>query len=269
MHARMGLSIFTAVRAARCKTFATPSNAIFGNPISRKQSFRSLTTDVDPDRENVREAILESALKQVPEHGWSSLALAMGAKDRGLSVASAGILSKGPIELIDYFISKSNRRLSEEFEQGAKFAPEMSFEDKLRIAVKTRLQMNLPYMPHLAQSIAIMTAPQNVCHGVYNLASTVDAILYETGDRSIGLPWYTKRAALSAVYTSTELFMIQDKSFDYEDTWAFLDRRLQDAALVGGGVGKAAETLGQSGAVLQAAVTTAMNLTRMNDNRRW
>jgi hypothetical protein len=40
--------------------------------------------------------------------------------------------------------------------------------------------------------------------------------------------WYTKRAVLAGVYTSTELFMLTDASDNFADTWAFLDRRLED-----------------------------------------
>ena len=32
---------------------------------------------------------------------------------------------------------------------------------------------------------------------------------------------------LAAVYKSTELSMIQDKSEDYRNTWEFLDRRIE------------------------------------------
>lgn len=40
--------------------------------------------------------------------------------------------------------------------------------------------------------------------------------------------WYTKRAALTGIYNTTELVMIQDSSPDFQDTWAFLDNRIQD-----------------------------------------
>lgn len=40
--------------------------------------------------------------------------------------------------------------------------------------------------------------------------------------------WYTKRLTLAAVYKSTELFMIQDKSENFKATYEFLDNRLKD-----------------------------------------
>lgn len=42
--------------------------------------------------------------------------------------------------------------------------------------------------------------------------------------------WYTKRAALTGIYNTTELVMLQDSSPDFQDTWNFLDNRIQDMA---------------------------------------
>jgi len=38
--------------------------------------------------------------------------------------------------------------------------------------------------------------------------------------------WYTKRASLATVYTSAEVYMIQDSSHEFENTWNFVDRQL-------------------------------------------
>jgi len=45
--------------------------------------------------------------------------------------------------------------------------------------------------------------------------------------------WYTKRAGLAAVYTSTELYMLQDDSREFENTWNFLDRQLTCCVWIG------------------------------------
>ena len=48
--------------------------------------------------------------------------------------------------------------------------------------------------------------------------------------RSALLPRYSRRAALAAVYTSSELYLLTDFSPGFEDTWAALRRRLRDMA---------------------------------------
>lgn len=41
--------------------------------------------------------------------------------------------------------------------------------------------------------------------------------------------WYSRRMAVLAIYQSTELYMLQDASHNYESTWKFLSRRVKDA----------------------------------------
>lgn len=42
---------------------------------------------------------------------------------------------------------------------------------------------------------------------------------------------------LAGVYTSTELYMTTDNSPDFQDTFAFLDRRLEDVMMLGKTIG--------------------------------
>jgi ubiquinone biosynthesis protein COQ9 len=57
---------------------------------------------------------------------------------------------------------------------------------------------------------------------------TADHIWNALGDTSRDYNWYTKRATLSAVYSSTALYWLGDDSPDHMATWAFLDRRIED-----------------------------------------
>jgi ubiquinone biosynthesis protein COQ9 len=79
-----------------------------------------------------------------------------------------------------------------------------------------------------------MAQPTHVPESLKELAALVDEILYLAGDTSVDPSWYTKRASLSALYASAELFMTTDCSTDFQDTRAFLRRRLTEAAELGG-----------------------------------
>lgn len=50
---------------------------------------------------------------------------------------------------------------------------------------------------------------------------------------SLQLNWYTRRAVLAGIYNTTELVMMQDSSPDFEDTWHFLENRINDAMNLG------------------------------------
>ena len=57
------------------------------------------------------------------------------------------------------------------------------------------------------------------------------AIWYAVGDYSTDWNYYSKRAILASVYGSTLMYWLSDKgddSGDYPETWAFLDRRIDN-----------------------------------------
>ena len=42
------------------------------------------------------------------------------------------------------------------------------------------------------------------------------------------IDWYLKRGVLSSIYGMTEIYMLTDESENFEDSWKFLDQRIQD-----------------------------------------
>ena len=82
-----------------------------------------------------------------------------------------------------------------------------------------------------------MAQPSYVPPSLAELARLSDEIWFLAGDTSVDTSWYTKRATLAAVYSSTELFMTTDKSAGFAETERFLDRRLEETRKVGGAVG--------------------------------
>jgi len=76
--------------------------------------------------------------------------------------------------------------------------------------------------------MALLGSPQNIPTSFTNLSELIDEIWFQCGDQTNDYSWYTKRALLTGVYISTELFMLTDRSKDYKETWEFLDRRLAD-----------------------------------------
>ena len=74
-----------------------------------------------------------------------------------------------------------------------------------------------------------MATPSHLPTSLRELALLSDEILFQAGDTSVDTSWYTKRAALSAVYASSELFMTTDSSPNFTETEAFLSRRLEES----------------------------------------
>lgn len=94
------------------------------------------------------------------------------------------------------------------------------------------------------QALAIMAQPSYVPASLQELAKLADEIWFLAGDTAVDPSWYTKRASLSAVYASAELFMTTDSSAGFAETHKFLRRRLAEVHDVGGALRSVGQWVG-------------------------
>ncbi|KAJ6788871.1 hypothetical protein PWT90_00081 [Aphanocladium album] len=197
------------------------------------------------------EAILSAAYKHVPEHGFSARALGLGARDAGYPDISPSVLPDGAFNLIRYHLVSQRQNLltiSQEL-----FKDQEAPAPGARVAALTwaRLLGNKDVIQHWQEALAVMAQPSHVPESVKELAQLSDEIWFLSGDNAVDPSWYTKRATLSMIYTTTELFMTNDKSPEFIETNKFLARRLEEVQSVGG----AMSAVGQwTGFTFQAAV---------------
>ena len=78
------------------------------------------------------------------------------------------------------------------------------------------------------RGLALLALPLNAPLGLKLLYRTVDAIWYAAGDTSADFNFYTKRATLAGVFSSTLFYWLNDRSEGNTATWEFLDRRIDD-----------------------------------------
>ncbi|XP_038142881.1 ubiquinone biosynthesis protein COQ9, mitochondrial isoform X2 [Cyprinodon tularosa] len=222
--------------------------------------------------EQLQARILTAALEFVQLHGWSMEAIAAGAESLGLSSASTGMFYNGAGDLVLHFISQCNAKLTEilaeqhnQVQLGQ--AERKKTADFLRDAVETRLRMYIPYIETWPQAMSILLLPHNIPDSLKHLSTMVDDIWYYAGDRSTDMNWYTKRAVLTGLYNTTELVMLQDSSPDFQDTWTFLDNRIQDVVNMAT-TAKQMQSTGEAVAQgLMGAAVTLKNLTGLNQRR--
>ncbi|KAG7523347.1 ubiquinone biosynthesis protein COQ9, mitochondrial [Solea senegalensis] len=222
--------------------------------------------------EQLQARILSASLEFVQEHGWSMEAIAAGAETLGLSSASTGMFNNGAGDLVLHFIAQCNLQLTEILAEQHKQvqlgqAEPKHTSDLLRDAVETRLRMYIPYIQTWPQAMSILLLPHNIPDSLKHLSNMVDDIWYYAGDRSTDMNWYTKRAVLTGIYNTTELVMVQDSSEDFQDTWNFLDNRIQDVVNMAS-TAKQVQSTGE--AVVQGlmgAAVTLKNLTGLNQRR--
>lgn len=197
------------------------------------------------DMDRVRDAILLEALPNVVFDGWSALALRDGAVAAGYDPAMAHQAFPGGVpELIEHFGVWTDRRMAEEMQ--AQTLADMRGRDRIALAVRCHFTVLAPHIEAKRRLLAHLALPQNMGLGLKLLYRSVDAMWFEAGDTATDVNFYTKRALLAAVLSATTFYWLDDTSEDHADTWAFLDRRLDDVM----GIGKAAGRLGRVGSLL-------------------
>jgi ubiquinone biosynthesis protein COQ9 len=78
-----------------------------------------------------------------------------------------------------------------------------------------------------------MIEPSHISESFEFLGNTVHQLWHSCGDTSIDMQWYSKRILLTVIYSSSELYMTQDKSPDFIHTKEFLDKQLDNAMSFG------------------------------------
>ena len=189
-------------------------------------------TSTGGEDEALKLRILDNALQYVPQFGWTVEALAAGAEDEGLPPVAHGLISRGPVELVEHFSSISTAHAvseaREHFDEAHKAEQHLGMTDKIKFATRKRLEMIAPHTDSWPQAMALGALPQNAPGTMKNIGDTIDSIWTACGDYSdnSSTSYYTKRGMLSGIYISTEMYMLTDTSKDFKDTWDFLDRQI-------------------------------------------
>ncbi|MGH6959407.1 MAG: COQ9 family protein [Dongiaceae bacterium] len=179
------------------------------------------------DRDDLREELLEATLAHVPFDGWTQTALATGARDCSIDAADAlNAFPGGLAELLEFYHHVADRNLLVELER--RDVQSLKTRQRITLAVRLRLEQNANHREAIRQALAFLALPQNAPLGARCLYRTVDAIWYACGDTATDFNFYTKRGLLAGVYAATVLYWLNDKSEEFADTWAFLDRRIGD-----------------------------------------
>ena len=177
--------------------------------------------------EQARQHLLLAVLPHVAFEGWSPAALHAGYADAGLSVEEGTLLFPGGArEIIEYWSSWADRRMLEQAER-PDFAS-LRVRDRIVTLMRARIEINSPWRESLRRTLSFMALPSQAGTTLACTWRTLNAIWYACGDTATDFSFYSKRATLGAVYTATLFYWLDDTSDDFSDTWAFLDRRIEN-----------------------------------------
>jgi ubiquinone biosynthesis protein COQ9 len=155
--------------------------------------------------------LAKAALQQVPQYGWTQDAITAAVLEHpNMTISMSGLLT--PSELVHWLMDDFNRQLRDDPEKS-----EWSVFEK----IKWRLEQVVP----LAQSgqwhqgMALgLTTPLTIRSQLHEFIELVappgSSMMYQT--------------TLGGIFVASELHLLTDSSPEYEQTWKFLESRLEE-----------------------------------------
>jgi ubiquinone biosynthesis protein COQ9 len=180
----------------------------------------------DPDAE-LRDRLADAVAAEAVFDGWSRAALRLASRRLELPVGEADrLFPGGPLQVLTYASQRADLRTVEDMEKEG--VANLKIRDRIKSAVRLRLERHAGEREAARRALALLSLPFNAPLALRLLYKTVDAMWYAAGDTSTDFNFYTKRATLAGVYSSTLLYWLNDRSPGSEATWSFLDRRIDD-----------------------------------------
>jgi ubiquinone biosynthesis protein COQ9 len=234
----LATTIATVSKNGVCRMIAPASRRRIRHTIhhmSRWSSSSSFKEEQGSDNKNdmqdVRTKLLQSALHQVHEHGWTQDAIAAAvAFDRTVSIALAGMIQ--PHDLIAFSMDHWNQQLELDLSMRQEIWKKLdsSVSSRIEESIKARLGYLLPYIIsqrwHEGMAMGVRD-PQAALHTKEQLQQLIQivasAVVVDKNNTPLS-DW--QQFTLGGVYVATELFLLTDQSPDWQDTWEFLHERV-------------------------------------------
>ncbi|MGR3467353.1 MAG: COQ9 family protein [Shimia sp.] len=176
--------------------------------------------------ETTIDRLLDAALPHVVFDGWSQETFRNAARDAEISEAEArAACPRGALDLAVAYHKAGDAEMIARLE--AADLADMRFRDRVAFAVRQRLEL-VEDKEAVRRGTTLFALPPYAAEGARLIWGTADAIWTALGDTSDDLNWYTKRATLGGVYSSTVLYWLGDDSLEHQATWDFLDRRIEN-----------------------------------------
>lgn len=184
-------------------------------------------TQPDSPFDAIRDAILAEALKAAAFEGFTPVALNRAAKSSGKSNADlAAAFPAGVIDLLRWWSRRADAAAAAA--AGEVREPPLKIREKVAAGVEARLAYLRPNKEAARRAGAYLALPHNAPEAARLLWSTADAIWRAMGDPSTDFNFYSKRAILSGVWSSTFARWLADASENESATKAFLAARIDN-----------------------------------------
>ena len=181
----------------------------------------------DDHLSEARERLLEAALPHVVFDGWSSATLAAAIAESGVDAGLARLaFPRAGIDMALAFHRRADRALAGEL--AAADLEDMPVRDRITHCLRRRIELVAEHRDAVRRGATLLALPNHAPEGARAIWQTADLIWTACGDTATDFNWYTKRIILSSVFSATVLYWLGDASPNFANTWAFLERRIED-----------------------------------------
>jgi ubiquinone biosynthesis protein COQ9 len=174
----------------------------------------------------LRDRLLDAALDEAAFSGWNDGCVTRARQAAGLSEGEAMLAApRGALDLVDAWFDRAERAMERAITD---CAPDTKIRARATLAVRSRLEAMAAHKESLRRAALFLAMPQNVPDAAKIGWRAADRAWKAMGDPSTDFNFYTKRMILAGVHATTLAYWLQDDSSDSVQTWAFLDRRIEN-----------------------------------------
>lgn len=175
----------------------------------------------------VRARIMPIALKAAVFEGFTPMMMANAAKEAGANEAElAAAFPAGALGLVEYWSHRADIASAEALKEAG--AAGLKVREKVALGVEARIAFLRPNKEAARRAAGFLALPQNAPMGARLVWNAADAIWRAMGDPSTDFNFYSKRAILSGVLTSTMARWFADETEGEAETKAFLRARIEN-----------------------------------------
>lgn len=166
--------------------------------------------------------ILEDFLKNASFDGWSELSLIKSAQNCNFDKDYYKLLfPQGISDLTDFFYNHTTEKMTNIF-LAQENAEKLKIREKIAFLIEIRINIYSSYKESIRSLLTHNLYPQNILNAQLNIWKICDQIWFLAGDKSTDFNYYSKRALLEGVYSSSVLFWLEDNSDDWVETKSFI-----------------------------------------------
>lgn len=204
------------------------------NSYYRSRTFASKSAE--ESLHGARARILKTALELVHQHGWTEEAISAAVVSNNLPLSTMGMVT--PSDMIAHFMDDCQERfqhdLNTNYIQKWADSDDTPTSDRLVMCIKLRLQYVVPFAKsnrwHEGMALGATTNTTMTATQLDRMVQSIaDAIVAGSDHAPLGI---MERAAIGALYVSSEFHLLADDSEGYEATWAFVESRVREMELM-------------------------------------